>query len=146
MLRILSLSDLKPLEIDSTWIVFGLRLGKFSFGSPLPTPGGRRVRLGGGGGGLGHGVGAASWARHRAGTAAGHAAARRSGARQRAPRGNGHWANSDGLKQAETRSRSAVGFAQGRRGREIAGPAEVLAQKHSKALQNSKTFIVSKYI
>jgi hypothetical protein len=77
-------------------------------------------------------------------------AARRSGARRRAPSGNGHWANcwanGDGLEQAETRSRPAVGFAQGRRGREIAGSAEVLAQKHSKALLNSETFIVSKYI
>jgi hypothetical protein len=41
---------------------------------------------------------------------------------------------------------SAVGFMQGRRGREIVGPAEVLAQKHSKALLNFKTFIVYKYI
>jgi hypothetical protein len=40
----------------------------------------------------------------------------------------------------------AVGFVQGRRGREIARPAEVLAQKHSKALLNFKTFIVYKYI
>jgi hypothetical protein len=44
------------------------------------------------------------------------------------------------------RSRSAVGFTQGWSGREIVGAAEVLAQKHSKALLNFKTFIVSKYI
>jgi hypothetical protein len=57
-------------------------------------------------------------------------AARRSGARWHAPSGNGHsancWANGDGLEQAKTRSWPAVGFTQGRRGREIAGPAEVL--------------------
>jgi hypothetical protein len=41
---------------------------------------------------------------------------------------------------------SAVGFMQGRRGREIVGPAEVLAQKHSKDLLNFETFIVYKYI
>jgi hypothetical protein len=46
--RILSLSHLKPIDIDSPWIGFGLRLRKFSFGSLLLTPGGRRVRLGGG--------------------------------------------------------------------------------------------------
>jgi hypothetical protein len=72
VLRILSLSQLKSLEIDSPWIGFGLRLGKFSFDSSLPTLGGRRVRLGGGGGGggLGHRVGAASGAWHGVGTAA----------------------------------------------------------------------------
>jgi hypothetical protein len=51
VLRILSLSHLKLLELDLPWIGFGLRLGKFSFSSPLPTPGGRRVRVQGA---LGH--------------------------------------------------------------------------------------------
>jgi hypothetical protein len=36
----------------------------------------------------------------------------------------------------------AMGFVQGRRGREIARPPEVLAQKHHKAPLNFKTFIV----
>jgi hypothetical protein len=70
--------------------------------------------------------------------------------RRSAPSGNGHctncWANGDGLEQAETRSRPAVGFMQGRRGSEIAGPTKVLAQEHCKALLNFETFRVSKYI
>jgi hypothetical protein len=148
VLRILSLSHLKPLEIDSPWIGFGLRLGKFSFDSPLLTPGGRRVQLGGEGGAWATGsvwpAGCGTGLAWRPGTRW------LSGAWRCAPSGNGHWANcwanGDGLEQAETRSRPVVGFAQGRRGREIAGPAEVLAQKHSEALLNSKTFIVSKYI
>jgi hypothetical protein len=54
----------------------------------------------------------------------------------------GHWATQKGRKKGDGWAVSV-----GPRGKEKkkAGPAEVLAQKHSKALLNFKTFIVYKY-
>jgi hypothetical protein len=67
VLRILSLSDLKPLEIDSPWIGFGLRWGNF----PSVLHSSLLVEDEfGWGEDLGHGVGATSFVWHGVGTAA----------------------------------------------------------------------------
>jgi hypothetical protein len=70
VLRILSLSDLKLLEIDSPWIGFGLRWGNF----PSVLCSRLQVEDEFDSGGLGHGVGATAWARHGVGMATGCAA------------------------------------------------------------------------
>jgi hypothetical protein len=68
VLRILSLSDLNPLEIDSPWIGFGLRWGNF----PLVLRSRLQVEDEFG---LGHMVSAASWAQHEVGMVTGRAVA-----------------------------------------------------------------------
>jgi hypothetical protein len=94
VLRILSLSDLKPLEIDSPRIRFGLRWGNF----PLVLRSRLQVEVESGSGGGAWATGSV-WPSRRS-----TRLARWPGVRRRANSGNGHWANNDGLEQAETRS------------------------------------------